>query len=368
MSTTPYSSGTHFSDGIRTGPILGSSFVPGKNILSPSSMVATPIDQEPPGIFNAPISVMNVIPVDPSFDRIVAPVQALPGYLDIANTNAFGIKIITYQGIPNVIQLDCARNITIDGLNLDTTQSQFDIYGWDQYGIPMVERIGGPEGLETVSGRKAFSYIRAVFSSSDTVGFISIGVGDTFGLPYFIPTIQAIINVLWENQVDDGVLIIGDQSDATAITGDVRGTYNPTTGANNENMLTIYFYNWSGDAQNYNMANSGTKILAAQPLSTIFGESVITVKAPIHQLILGQQITISGAAGFANISAEQLNLTTTVTAIIDENQFQYNSLGIANLTDTDGGGEEVVLSPSRGNLYATPIGRFGVQQYSIEPV
>ena len=368
MSSTKYSHGTHFSDGLRSGPILGSSFIPGKNILSPSSMVASPLDMEPPGVFNTPISLMNIIPSNNSFERIVSPIHALPGYLTLANVNVFGMTVLSYQGIPNVIKLDYARNITIDGLSAGTTQSQFDVYGWDEYGIPMVERIAGPVGVTTVEGKKAFSYIRAIYSSADTVGFIAIGVGDTFGLPYLIPNVQAIFQVLWENAVDAGTLIVGDQRISTATTGDVRGTYKPSTSPNNTNMLSLYFYNWSGDARNYNLANSGIKNLAANPLGTVDGESVVKVLAPNHQLTLGHQITISGAEDFSNISADQLNITTTVTRIENENRFEYTSLGIANTTDNDGGGENIFLSPERGNLYTTYIGRFGVEQYSVLPV
>lgn len=368
MSTTPYSHGTHFSDGVRTGPILGSSFVPGKNILSPSSMVSTPLDMEPPGIFNAPISAFTIIPASIDFDRFFAPGEALPGYLQLVDTTGQGVTILTYQRIQNVIKLDCARNITIDGLTGDVEQSQFDIYGWDQYGIPMVERIAGPVGASTVEGRKAFSYIRAIFSSAETVGPIAIGVGNVYGLPYLIPNIQAILSIIWENQVDNGLIMPGDQSLATAITGDVRGTYTPSTGANGSSMLSIYYYNWSGDANNYNLANSGTKLLTPDPLSSVNGQSVITVRAPNHQLITGQPITISGATGFANILEDQLNITTTVTSIIDADYFEYISNGVANVTDTTGGGALVSLSPERGNLYATTTGRFGVGQYYIDPV
>ena len=121
----------------------------------------------------------------------------------------------------------------------------------------------------------------------------------------------------------------------------------------------------SGDARNFDFANSGTINLINNPLTTSVGEPIIIVRAANHQLISGQNITISGAVGFDGLTAAQLNITAPIT-IISDNQFQYTALANATAS-SDGGGNVVVLSPARGALYATPIGRFGVAQFSETP-
>ena len=64
----------------------------------------------------------------------------------------------SYNGVPNVLQLDCARNITITG-HLGTTSQIFTVFGWDQYGVPMVEQITGPAGATLARGNLSLIHI-----------------------------------------------------------------------------------------------------------------------------------------------------------------------------------------------------------------
>lgn len=471
MSKSTPSQGTHFSDGVRTGPIIGSSYTPGANVLTPSVMVSTPADQLPPGIFNTPMSLLDVIPTPVSTTSIAGlQTAAAAGYLTLVSVNGVGINVITYNSIPNVIQLDCARNIIITGVG-GTTSQIFTIFGWDQYGVPLVEQITGPTGAQTIRGKKAFFYIRAVYVAAGTTAGVSVGVGNTFGLPYLV-TSSNYVSAWWNGYSDvvesvestvrlgnnsittvngQSVVIVnmtgsspafdtselvvgqwilisgatsvggitaaqlninaqivsldvtnntfsytskglatssvtgggnasyfvpsigvatGDQRIATAITGDVRGTYTPLgdifeffAQADGFNRLTVNFYNASGDTRNYNNASNGTINLNVNPITTTNGSSVVSIYAPNHQFTNGENVTISGAATANGINSGQLNITAPVT-IVDQNNFTYTSLGVAT-SSGQAGGNLVNMTPRYGNLYQGSTGRFGVPQYSI---
>ena len=463
MSVSTPSKGTHFSDGVRTGPIIGSSFIPGANVLTPSVMVSSPVDQQPPGVFNTPMSLLDIIPAPVAAASIAAAqTPGAAGHLTLVTVNGIGINVITYSGISNVIQLDCPRNITITGAG-GTTSQVFTIFGWDQYGIPLVEQITGPVGATISTGNKAFLYIQAINVAAGTVANVSIGVGNTFGLPHLITsqnyggvpfwngkpdatvttdsplanapittvigssivtvalngdtiglttaslvvgewvtisgaaTVQGItaaqLNITAQiialssanntftyktNGVATGsgagggnivvlsfsnTVVTGDERVATATTGDVRGTYTPSSAANGFNRLTINFYSASGDARNYNSASNGTVNLNANPITTTNASATVQVYAPNHQFTNGENVTIAGATTTNAITAAQLNINAPVT-IIDANNFTYVSTGVAN-ANGQGGGSVVTMTPRFGNLYQTTTGRFGVAQYSV---
>lgn len=462
MSVSTPSKGTHFSDGLRTGPTIGSTFTPGANVLTPSVMVSSPVDQERAGVFNTPMSLLDIIPAPVATASIAAAqTPAAAGYLTLVTVNGIGISLITYNGVSNVIQLDCPRNITITGLAGGVTSQTFTVFGWDQYGIPLVEQITGPAATATTTGNKTFLYIRAVYVGAGTVANVSIGVGNTFGLPYLVasqnyggipiwnglPDATVTTDALANNPITttngssvvtvsvagagglvvttgmvvgqwitisgaattagitaaqlnitaqiisipsattftyktngtatsgatgggaaviltlSNTLVTGDKRTATATTGDVRGTYTPSSSANGFNRLTINSYSASGDGRNYNSANNGTINLNANPITTTNASATVSVYAPNHQLTASEKVTIAGATTTNAITAAQLNITAPVT-IVDANNFTYVSNGVAN-ANGQGGGSVVTMTPRFGNLYQTSAGRFGVSQYSV---
>jgi hypothetical protein len=78
-------------------------------------------------------------------------------------------------------------------------------------------------------------------------------------------------------------------------------------------------------------------------------------------------VTISGATSTdATLLAANLNLSNVPVTIVDQNNFTFTATATATTTATYPagiGGAVVVLSPSKGNLYQLPVGRFGVQQF-----
>lgn len=367
MSVSIPSQGTHFSDGVRTGPIIGSSYIAGANVLSPSVMISSPIDQLPPGVFNAPIGVLDFVPAPVSTDSIMpAFTVEFAGDLPLVNVSGVGITIITYQGVQNVIQLDSARVITITGLGAGVTASQFFVFGWDQYGIPLTEQINGPLGATQASGNKAFLYIQAIYSSDTTTQNIAIGVGNSFGFPYLVADSGYLLIANWAGIGGNASGRVGDQRVATAHTNDVRGIITPNTDADGLTRLVVYYYPASADAQKYNLSSSGTINLITDALDSGNGSNEVTVSAAGHQLTEGEIITISGAISFNGLTASQLNISAPVS-ITGPDEFVYIVPGSAASAGGQGGGGQIVLNPARGDLYATTIGRFGVTQYSTAP-
>src|SRR5882672_3496161 len=361
ISTPPQ--GTHFSDGVRVGPILGSSFTAWENVFAPSVVVPSPIDQLPPGIYDTPMSLLDITPFQ-AIANSIADDYIVPaaGYVPIVTTSGNGLLVVTFQSIPNVIQLDCARVLAFTG-GAGTLFHNFTIFGWDQYGIPMVESVSGPTGVDQTFGKKAFLYIRAIYADGGTVGTISIGTGDVFGLPYLINFENYIMAPIWNGSVDNGTRVAGDQRPAQIDTGDVRGTYDPSNGSDGAKRLTINLYNGSGDIRNYNNSNSGNRLLPFEPLTTLNGSAVIRVHAPNHQMVENEKVTISGAINFNGILASQLNITAPVS-VINGDTFTYQSNGVANFSDAGGGGS-VFMTPGNGRLYQTTVGRFGVSQFNM---
>src|SRR5271169_952529 len=116
-------------------------------------MVSSPIDQLAPGVYDTPQALLDIIPAPVSPDSIMAAFTVPDGSnLPLVTVSGVGVTIITYNSIPNVIQLDCARNITITGLDGGVTAATFFVFGWDQYGMPLTEEITGPLGANSVAG------------------------------------------------------------------------------------------------------------------------------------------------------------------------------------------------------------------------
>lgn len=458
--------GTHFSDGLRTGPILGSVYTAGASVLTPSTVTTSPADGQPNGIFNTPMSLLNVIPATAG-TAVLAALQRSPGnaagYLSLVSVNSLNATVVTdFQsgttGTPiTVLQLDTPRNTTVTqtGGSAAVVITQF---GFDQYKQPMVETITHPGGASTVAGKKAFAYLYRSYISADNTTTGSIGVGDVFGLPYLLPSINylqipewnlrpdvknttllgagpltttagsaivrvtsvahglstsevvtlvglvvtdtitaANLNVSSSITVVDadnflysagaagaagvaggggnfgsyitstpflaGTVVVGSQAPATATTGDVYGTYAPSTPSTGARRLFINYYSPSGDARN-SYPSVQTALLSANPLNTTSGNKTVGVFAPAHNLTTGQYVTIAGATTTGGILAANLNIYAAVT-VVDSGNFTYTSDSPTNATGTTtGGGTAVTMTPGKGNLYQVAAGRFGVAQYT----
>lgn len=124
-----------------------------------------------------------------------------------------------------VATFDVPRNVVAAW----TTTAVLTVTGTDEYGETVVESSASGTSL---AGKKAFKTVTAVSSSTAITG-CTVGTGDVLGLPVFVPNAGSII-AEFEDGADAtaGTPVAGATAEATATTGDVRGTYDPNSAAN----------------------------------------------------------------------------------------------------------------------------------------
>lgn len=119
---------------------------------------------------------------------------------------------------------------------VSTNAGDITIVGFDYLGQVMTETITLIVG--TANGAKAFSRITEI-KSDDVDGDITINVGSLYGLPFCASEI--IRETVNGAATTEGALVTPDTNTPTATTGDVRGTYNPSTGGNSSNDIQLTY-------------------------------------------------------------------------------------------------------------------------------
>lgn len=141
----------------------------------------------------------------------------------------------------SVATFDVARNVSIVTSNAANTTQTVTVTGTDYYGRTQTALLTC-NGTTTVNGTKTFKTITQVAVSAALTGNLSVGSGDTFGLPYRVTDAGYLLRTGWNNAVADnaGTFTAADTATATASTGDVRGTFLPaSTAANGSRRLVI---------------------------------------------------------------------------------------------------------------------------------
>jgi len=130
-----------------------------------------------------------------------------------------------------------ARAVSITAA-ASATYTTATVTGYDIYGYPMTENITVTAG-STVSGKKAFKYIRAVVLSggtADTTHAYSVGTTDIYGFPIRSDYFSDVL-VNYSASLNPAVITANTGYTAavlttpSATTGDVRGTYALQTAA-----------------------------------------------------------------------------------------------------------------------------------------
>jgi hypothetical protein len=140
-----------------------------------------------------------------------------------------------------VATLDVARIVSFVSSNAGDTTQTVTVTGTDYWGQTQTQRIT-LTGTTTVNSTKTFKTITAVAVSAALTGNLSVGSGDVFGLPYKVTDAGYLLRTGWANAVADnaGTFVAADTtSPATNTTGDVRGTFAPTSAANGSRRLVI---------------------------------------------------------------------------------------------------------------------------------
>ena len=140
-----------------------------------------------------------------------------------------------------VIQLNTPRALQV---NTSTTARTVTISGYDYFGQPMTEAITVTSAGTAKPGKKAFYQIAsATINGSATA--VTIGTTDVLGLPVRVIDAGYVVKVGWNNTLaqDTGgnsQFTVADMTNpATSTTGDVRGTYIPSTASDGVKRLVM---------------------------------------------------------------------------------------------------------------------------------
>ena len=274
--TLTTSQGTHFSDGLRSGPIYSTQLYTayGYGVLhSPQNTYN--ITPSPPGTGGENTILNNVVAT--TTDGAVA----AAGYLTLRGDNA-STYYVSGPNSPNgkpLVQFDWPRVPTVTIANeVAIGGTRVTIFGNDPYGQPMqhtyvveaigtyptvTQGVGADDGTITLSdipltagaGVKAFYNVTGVHISAALPEgcSISVGASDIFGLPYVVNSKGVITSIQWGSQTGDpdqpiipaselttrvignplttvGIFIPADITNpSTAVSGDVRGLYAPSS-------------------------------------------------------------------------------------------------------------------------------------------
>lgn len=187
----------------------------------------------------------------------IAALQTTAGAANLVLTAGTGATQVVNSFGETVIQLDVPRNVTLTSAG-NISAVNFTITGRDIYGQLMTVTRVGPNA-NTVATLKAFRQIISVAASAAVGTNTSVGFGDVFGLPYRCTDAGYIVKSGWAGTLaqDAGTFVAADTtSPATASTGDVRGTYLPSSAANGTRRL-VFTYVLPGIASGPSATDTG---------------------------------------------------------------------------------------------------------------
>jgi len=153
-----------------------------------------------------------------------------------------GVTSATITGGGTGLQLDCPRAVSTTTGAGSPTSVNITVSGYDYYGQAMSEVIAtGTVASTTVNGKKAFYQIASVTASGASVVTVAVGTTDILGAPLRITDRGYVTRAGWDNTLaeDAGTMTVAATLTATTTTGDVRGTYLPSTAADGVRRLVM---------------------------------------------------------------------------------------------------------------------------------
>jgi hypothetical protein len=157
-------------------------------------------------------------------------------------TAGAGTRSVVRADAVTVVQLDCPRAVaTTTGAGSPTTRN-VTISGYDYYGQAMSEVIAtGAVASTTVNGKKAFFQISGITISGSPVVTVAVGTTDIIGLPVRLLDIGYVARAGWNSTLaeDAGTAVVAATATATTTTGDVRGTYLPSSATDGQKRLVM---------------------------------------------------------------------------------------------------------------------------------
>ena len=171
----------------------------------------------------------------------IAASQTASGAGAVTLTAGTSAKSVVNTYGQTVIQLNTPRGLQV---NTSTTARTVTVTGYDYFGQPMTEAITVTTAGTPKFGKKAFyQIVSATINGSATA--VTIGTSDVLGLPVRVIDAGYVVKVGWNNTLaqDTGgnsAFVAADMTNpASNITGDVRGTYTPSTASDGVKRLVM---------------------------------------------------------------------------------------------------------------------------------
>ncbi len=142
-----------------------------------------------------------------------------------------------------VYSLDVARCVSLTSA-ADLSAITFTMVGFDEYGAQLTSALAGPNANTVVFPKAVKSVLSITPGTTDGANNVSVGTSDTFGLQWSVADAGYVLP-RWAGALglDTGTLITADTtSPATTTTGDVRGTYQPSTASDGVNRLIMWMH------------------------------------------------------------------------------------------------------------------------------
>jgi hypothetical protein len=151
-----------------------------------------------------------------------------------------GVTAVTISGV-SYLDLGVRRNVRLVGAQTSALAVNVTVLGLDDYFQVMSATVSSPVSTATVSTTKCFRYVRSVTSAGNTVGTVSVGTGDVFGFPYRVDFFDDTDITYSSAKITavTGFVAADATTPATALTGDVRGTYAVQSASDGVKRLTV---------------------------------------------------------------------------------------------------------------------------------
>jgi hypothetical protein len=191
------------------------------------------------------IYVWDVVPAAPG-TAVLAALQTLAAAGNLALTAGAGVTSVRNARGETVLQLDTPSTVNITAAAGATTRS-YTVTGYDRYGQKMSELIPNVAASSTASGKKAFYQVLTIAVDGATTNNVSAGNTNAAGTNRILGspirfTDFGYIYPKWNNTLaaDAGTPVVADAtSPATTATGDVRGTYQPSSAVDGTKRLIV---------------------------------------------------------------------------------------------------------------------------------
>lgn len=184
------------------------------------------------------VFMYTIVPAAPGA-AVLAAAQQLAGAGNLTLTAGAGVTLVTVNGqsryqfdVPRAVSLSSTGNLS--GIN-------FTISGYDIYGQAMTQLRAGPNN-NTVNTLKAFWQVTQIAASAAVGTDVTAGTANIYGLPIIVSDAGYLSRVGWAETLaeDAGTFVAAVATDpATNATGDVRGTYTPSSAANGTRRLVV---------------------------------------------------------------------------------------------------------------------------------